>query len=305
VPPAYADEFDAATNSTWRFYRTAVERADQVVNGRAWIQTFEHVLQKLPRPRRVLGVSLSESADPRHSMPAFVPKQRNDALRAMRDPVATPDLPEGARHGIGTHLRLPSGDEVLLLCNVGPQAPPQLPFKFRDMPLADLAFIAIAARCPHMGACMREGELKDIEDIVANASVPSRRAIVRCPQHNMQFDAYTGEGVGNYLMMKRYPVQVAHGAVYIGVQLSSPENQTLATVHGGANAVAEMTTCGEQQQEGDPDGMEVDMEGVAKQAAAQPQLDNTTAVVAGVEVEIETRCRSRTPRVLRYVNTMG
>eukprot|EP00401_Gymnodinium_catenatum_P061359 CAMPEP_0117615534 /NCGR_PEP_ID=MMETSP0784-20121206/84589_1 /TAXON_ID=39447 /ORGANISM="" /LENGTH=54 /DNA_ID=CAMNT_0005419273 /DNA_START=73 /DNA_END=233 /DNA_ORIENTATION=+ len=40
-----------------------------------------------------------------------------------------------------------------------------------------------------------------------------------------------------------------------------------ATVRGGANDVAEMTTCGEHQQEGDPDGVEVDMEGVAKQAA--------------------------------------
>lgn len=228
-PAPYVDELNPRTAELWRYYRTEIERADQLTNGQAWIQTFEHVLQTLPRPRRQLAVSISDCGDPRHTLPAFGPKQRNDAAKAMREPQVTPSLPEGARHGVGKQIKLPSGDQVLILCNVGAQAPKQLPRKFRDMPLEELALIAVAAKCPHMGACLNEGELKDVEDI---ATPGGRRAIIRCPWHNMQFDLQTGEGVGNHSHLPRYPVRVALGALYVGVRLpqGAPTHDTSAMV---------------------------------------------------------------------------
>lgn len=257
--PPYVDEVDPQTGDPWRFYRTKVEDTTAVTNGRAWIQTFEHVLRNLPRPRRTLGVSISDSGDPRHSMPAYGAKQRNDAARAMREPDMTPGLPEGARHGVGTQLRLPSGDEVLLICNVGPQTPAQLPRKFREMPLEELSFLAVAAKCPHMGGCLNEGEIKDVEDIVAVGMDKPRRAIIRCPWHNMQFDLFTGEGVGNHSWLPRYPVRVMYGAVYVAVRLQN------GIASGGAvGPVGAVAGAGSKELP-----MDVDMDGGATPVALQ------------------------------------
>lgn len=265
---AYVDEVDQQNGDQWRFYRTKVEETAHLTNGRAWIQTFEHVLknlpQNLPRPRRTLGVSLSDSGDPRYSMPAYGVKQRNDAAKAMREPQTTPGLPEGARHGVGTQLRLPSGDEVLLICNVGAQCPAELPRKFREMALEELSLLAVGAKCPHQGGCLNEGEIKDVEDIVASGVQTSRRAIIRCPWHNMQFDLQTGEGIGNHLRLERYPVRVMYGAVYIGVRFLN------GRVGGGVVGPA-MAAGGGCSQALDAEGaaaqapsMDVDMEGATE-----------------------------------------
>jgi len=223
--PAYVDHADPASGVIWRFHRTEIEGPEHVTNGKAWIQTFEHVLRNLPRPRRTLGVSLSDSGDPRYSMPAFGVKQRNDATKAMREPDTTPGLPDGARHGVGVVVKLPSGHQVLITCNVGPEAPVELPRKFREMPLEELTFLAVDSRCPHMQACLNEGEVKDVEDLAVPGVVPRRRAIIRCPWHNMQFDLQTGEGVGNHLQLETYPVRVAYGALYVGVRLTAANGE--------------------------------------------------------------------------------
>eukprot|EP00928_Gymnodinium_smaydae_P007476 TRINITY_DN12688_c0_g2_i1.p1 TRINITY_DN12688_c0_g2~~TRINITY_DN12688_c0_g2_i1.p1 ORF type:complete len:356 (-),score=77.94 TRINITY_DN12688_c0_g2_i1:69-1088(-) len=314
--PAFVDHVDAETGSGWRFFRTDVERAEQVTNGKAWIQTFEHVLQKLPRPRRTLGVSLSDSGDPRHTMPAFGAKQRNDAVKAMRDPAATPGLPEGARRGVGQQLRLPSGHEVLLICNVGSRSPAELPRKFREMPLESLSFLAVAAKCPHMGGCLNEGELKDVEDLVPPSRVlageaPGRRAVLRCPWHNMQFDLETGQGVGNHLELQRFPVRVAFGAVYIGVPAEdagagaasanvaaacAPENGPLQPLAGAKQSAAE----------DESESMDVDMD-VCKTEVLTPAspLDPLMAALFATPGQEAMRRRSRSPRVLRATNTLG
>lgn len=311
--PAWVDDIETGC----RFFRTDVRSPSEVINGKAWVQAFEHVLQNMPqppRPRRTLGVSMSEGHDPRHTMQAFGVKQRNDALKAMRDAAATPGLPEPARHGIGRLLRLPSGHEVLLVCNVGTDAPSTLPAKFRDMPLEALSFVAVGARCPHGGACLNEGELKDVEDLAA----PGRRAFVRCSQHNMQFDLQTGEGVGNYLKLERFPVKVLHGAVYVGIPVAGPQ-----VVPGGNSSVAAAAPV-----EGPPAGtMDVDMEGCDGCAApVQPSEqhipDKALAgemppppvpafsssalheiAAAAAEAASGVRWRSRSPRTLRKQQT--
>lgn len=292
--PAYVDEVDKNTGHLWRFHRTTIERADQLTNGKAWIQTFEHVLQKLPRPRRTLGISLSECTDPRHTMPSFGSMERNAAVKAMRDPQATPGLPEGARQGIGTQLKLPSGEIVLVVCNVGPQAPLQLPQKFRDTPLEELAIIAVAAKCPHMGGCLNEGELKDVEDIAMPGTAKVHRAIVRCPWHNMQFDLWTGEGVGNYNSLPRYPCQVMHGALYIGVHLDVSQTVTVPSTDGDAINVD--TTMGT---------MEVDMEDGPMPTIVPPALTTAempSSMTAGLEAAM--RVRSRSPKLLRHITIL-
>lgn len=278
VPPACVDEVDPATGEVWRFYRTHVEGPGQLTNGKAWIQTFDHVLKNLPRPRRQLGISISDSGDPRFSMPAYGAKQRNEAAKAMREPAVTPGLPEGARRGIGTPLKLPTGDEVLLVCNVGAAAPLELPRKFREMRLEEISVFAVAAKCPHMGGCLNEGELKDVEDI----AVPGqRRAIIRCPWHNMQFDLQTGEGIGNGSQLRRYPVRVAHGALYVGTLLADASPALAAGAAGtGGNA-----------QE-----MDVDMDCAADGAPAPPCGAPTPC----------TPSRSRSPpRLLRACSTIN
>mmetsp|Transcript_127260 Transcript_127260/g.360157 ORF Transcript_127260/g.360157 Transcript_127260/m.360157 type:complete len:320 (+) Transcript_127260:131-1090(+) len=302
--PAFIDEVDGNTGHLWRFYRT-VERTDQLTNGKAWIQTFEHVLKNLPRPRRALGISLSEATDPRYTMPSFGAKQRNDAAKAMRDPQATPGLPDGARSGIGTPLRLPSGDDVLIVCNVGPEAPPQLPQKFRETPLQDLAIIVVAAKCPHMGGCLNDGELKDVEDIVAPGAAKGHRAIVRCPWHNMQFDLSTGEGVGNYSALPRYPSRVAHGALYIGVRLGASQAAPAAAGDGAAMAPDACAAVGTGVGAGDADHavgtMDVDMEAGTAPAAAPAVLamaEMPPSLAAGMEAAL--RMRSRSPRLSRH-----
>jgi len=300
--PAYIDEINQLTGEPWRFFRTKVEEPGQLTNGRAWIQTFEHVLKNLPRPRRTLGVSLSDSGDPRYSMPAYGVKQRNDAAKAMREPSATPDLPEGARHGIGTQLRLPSGDEVLLIANVGPHAPAQLPNKFREMPLDQLSLLAVAAKCPHMGACLNEGEIKDVEDIVAPQS---RRAIIRCPWHNMQFDLHTGEGIGNHNWLQRYPVRVMHGAVYVAVRVQNDK------VGGGAAGPAPSAACGKSHPlEVGESEMAIDMEGEPTAGALQGECGLSAPIGIPVAMPFaaalpHSQARSRSPpRVLRQHMTI-
>lgn len=307
VEPAYVDAQDGPTGMHFRFFRTDVSSAAEVVNGKAWIQSFEHVLQKLPelprpgpRQRRALGVSMSEGHDPRHTMQSFGMKQRNDALKAMRDAEQTPGLPDPARHGFGKVLTLPSGHEVLLVCNVGPAAAAALPQRFRDTPLEQLTWLAVAARCPHAGSCLNDGELKDVEDL----ATPGRRALIRCPQHNMQFDLHTGQGEGNYLQLQRFPVQVAHGAVYIGVPLpgtQAAEGTPAPQPAAEAAMDVDMTDGGAELEAlpQPPRGPDAVVPASALAGSMPPPAVPVCSSSAALE-----RCRSRTPRSLRKTQTL-
>lgn len=224
--PHHFDEVDPE-GFRWRFYRTEIERAEHLTNGKAWIQVFEHVLQNppkraesdAPRPRRQLRAVVSDSGVPSHSMQGYAPKLRNEAVKNMRDRSALKDLPEGARGGVGKLLRFPNNEEALVICNVGPRAAKDLPRKFRDMPLEELSIIAIASKCPHQGGHLIEGELIDVEELAAPGTVAGRQAIIRCPWHNYQFDLHTGEGLGNHCTpLRRYPVTVKFGALYVAMR---------------------------------------------------------------------------------------
>lgn len=318
--PAFFDEdmiFDKDGLKTWRFHRTEIESAEQLLNGRAWIQVFEHALQAMPKvkPRRQLGLSMTDPSDPRHTMPTFDTKRRNDALKAMRDTSALPDIPDAARRGIGKTVRLPTGDEVLLICNVGPDAPPRLevdgaPAKFRDMPIDRLPILAVASKCPHQQGCLADGELKDVEDIAGDG----RRAIVRCAWHNMQFDLSTGQGEGNYYALQRYPVKVVQGTVYVGVAVEGLR-ATEAPFAGEMTSVAELRSatvdCG---------GANVNSGGTPIEAGeALPSMEVAPVLgavpppsseVPDVEMESPPRgqpaafhdLRSRSPRLLRHAS---
>lgn len=288
--PPYLDDVCPSTGVAWRFYRTEVERADQLTNGRAWIQAFEHVLQNMPRPRRQLVPSISDSGDPRHTLPFYGPKQRNDAAKAMRDPAATPGLPDAARTGFGRQLKLPSGDEVLVIVNVGRKAPLQLPRKFRDMSLEELepSIIVAAARCPHMGACLNDGEVKDVEDLAGG-----RRAVVRCPWHNQQFDLHSGEGEGNANRLPLHHARVLHGALYVG----APLKQGVRAEAAGAAAPS-------------PEAMEVDelSAGVHVEVGDGPAGQRAASPGAGQPLACRQKSRSPRPsgggRTLRQMNTI-
>eukprot|EP00933_Yihiella_yeosuensis_P071111 TRINITY_DN79300_c0_g1_i1.p1 TRINITY_DN79300_c0_g1~~TRINITY_DN79300_c0_g1_i1.p1 ORF type:complete len:289 (+),score=48.23 TRINITY_DN79300_c0_g1_i1:70-936(+) len=277
LAPAFIDEVDPATGKRWRFHRTEIEKAEQLTNGRAWIQVFEHVVAKLPRPRRQLGVSLSDSSDPRYTMPGVPMKQRNDAVKAMRDSQVTPGLPDAARKGPGQVIRLRNGEEVLLICNVGASSPKELPQKFREMSLEALSIMAVSNKCPHMGGCLNEGELKDVEDLAGGP----RRAILRCPWHNWQFDVRTGEGIGNHAHLPTYPVRVVHGALYVATLLQEGPTTGDPNV---CDASPSKDSCGAMEVEGGQ--MEVDMEDPEKRRSRSP------------------RSRPRSPRVLRLQHTV-
>ena len=67
----------------------------------------------------------------------------------------------------------------------------------------DEVYYAISNKCPHMGGSLSEGNLS--------------RGVITCPKHGAQFDAKTGENVGDakivFLKMKvkddrSYPVKI-------------------------------------------------------------------------------------------------
>lgn len=211
----FVDEVEPVSGNVVRFWRTEIERANQLVNASAWISCFEHVvkhLDEIPKPQRRLQVSLSVGADPVLSMPGVSVKDRNTAAKAMRLKASTPYLPDEARTGFGKQLQLPSGEEILVISKPGPKAL-AAGQKFRETSLEDLTILAVSSKCPHQGACLNEGELKDVEDLAGTA----RDLIIRCPWHNKQFNANTGEGLGHEDRLPSYPVRIIHGTLHIGV----------------------------------------------------------------------------------------
>ena len=124
---------------------------------------------------------------------------RNEVLRNMARSYADPE------RGPGRRVRLISGEEVIFWFNVGP-----------GQSLRERVFVT-DLRCPHQGVCLMEGELQDIEDLSG-----SKRAMVRCPRHNKNFDLRTGESPGNVEVLKTYPCRFEHGHWYVAVGDSVP-----------------------------------------------------------------------------------
>lgn len=92
-------------------------------------------------------------------------------------------------------------------------------------------FRALRNYCPHVGAPVCLGAISG----VASASIPyqivwSREGeVLRCPWHGWEFDISSGESLTRPVRrIKRYPVKVADGHVYI--KISEDEAREAANV---------------------------------------------------------------------------
>lgn len=179
---------------------------------------------------------------------------------------------------------------MLIVCNVGPHAAP-LKKKFRETSLEDLVIMAVAAKCPHQGGCLNEGELKDIEDVTRTS-----RAIIRCPLHNMQFDAVSGEGVSNHFALPCYPTRVVNGALHIGIAQAQGSDSSDTVQVPSCSATAVSAAC-----QGITN-MDVDMEGGGSSEVAVGQTEQHPAA-AGAELQPGSadRARSRSIRPSRQL----
>jgi nitrite reductase/ring-hydroxylating ferredoxin subunit len=71
---------------------------------------------------------------------------------------------------------------------------------------------AVAAKCPHQGGNLCEGEIGDIEDLLQESgTVPGgKHAYVTCPVHKMQFDLRDGAVIdGNCAPLQTYRVRIS------------------------------------------------------------------------------------------------
>lgn len=81
----------------------------------------------------------------------------------------------------------------------------------------DGQFHAYQARCPHQGAELSDGELDD--------------RVLTCAAHRWQFDATSGQGVNpRRTCLKRFPVHVEKGKVWIELQLGDVKPEAAAIV---------------------------------------------------------------------------
>jgi toluene monooxygenase system ferredoxin subunit len=88
----------------------------------------------------------------------------------------------------GEMERFHAGDTTILLLKINGQ------------------FHAYQGHCPHQGAALAEGDLDGV--------------LLTCPAHGWQFDASNGKGVNpKSARLKRFPVQVVQGRVWIEVEL--------------------------------------------------------------------------------------
>lgn len=213
-----------------RWARTDVRRGPDLVDGAAWIQEYQRQLQSQQTGgrRRVLRQTLTEGDDPRFlgGAAGVAPLPlRNEALRSMARLCADPE------RGPGRRVRLATGEEVIFWFNVGP-----------GQSLRERVFVT-ESRCPHQGVCLLEGELQDIEDVSG-----AKRAMVRCPRHNKNFDLRTGESPGNIEVLKTFPCRFELGHWYVAVGDAPPP------------------ACGG----GDESAMEVDCEAPSKKPRHEP-----------------------------------
>jgi nitrite reductase (NADH) small subunit len=77
---------------------------------------------------------------------------------------------------------------------------------------------AVRNRCPHHGAPLCRGTIRDREGGIPGAYEPSSERVLRCPWHGWEFDLETGRCLEDQrLRAKLYPVRVAGGRVLVEV----------------------------------------------------------------------------------------
>jgi len=178
--------------------RTDVKKGADLIDGSAWIDSFEKKLKNVgtapPQGRRLLRQTVSDGDNPMFwGQGSSSNSVRNQVLQAMRAECGS---------GPAKEVELATGHRVLFWFNVGPPGP-----------MRDRVFVTDAT-CPHQGVCLAEGELKDVEDL---AQPGSKKGMIRCPRHNKTFDLKTGESPGNLEVLRVYPIRYEHGCWYVQV----------------------------------------------------------------------------------------
>ena len=177
---------------------TEIQRCGDLVDGSQWIAALEQHLKAEPQPGRQLRMTVSDGDNPQFWAAGATLRARNDALRKMQPPAR--------------EVTLLTRHKVLFWFNVGP-----------GVQKRDRVYVTDST-CPHQGACLLAGELKDVEDL-AN----QRKAMVRCPRHNKSFDLSTGESPGNCERLRVYPCKFHQGRYYVQVPVSETSSMLQAS----------------------------------------------------------------------------
>jgi len=191
--PAEPPEWLDADGLRWA--RTEIARGADLVNGKEWMNAFSTRCEAAKAAaavgpsegRRRLLRQVASTGDE----PQFWAKQgdlANSDRNRVLDSMAQDGLPRPGRR-----VRLSTGEDVIFWFNVGQNA---------DQGPPAARVMVTAARCPHQGVCLADGELKEIEDLAGQ-----KKAVVRCPRHNRLFNIATGEGEGNDQKLQIYRAQ--------------------------------------------------------------------------------------------------
>lgn len=253
-----------------RWARSEVSKGADLINGRAWIAAFKERCDKAPATlgldgggggggrRRLLRQVASTGDEPQYwAGKGDLPNPlRNRVLEQM----AAEGLPRAGRREV-----LPTGEDVIFWFNVGPTA---------DVgPPTDRVFVT-AARCPHQGVCLADGELREIEDL---ASPGRRRPVIRCPRHNRLFDVATGDGLGNSDALPRYPARYfrEHGRFYVAVGHAPEQGSECAASCEAAAPLGKEVAAGTPSTD---DGDAMDLDPMEEPATKVPRLEPAAAV---------------------------
>jgi len=195
APAVEPPELFEADGLMWA--RTDISKGGDLINGKAWIQAFQDRCASMAATatapsvgrRRLLRQVASTGDEPQYWA------RSGDLANSDRNRVLEHMAAEGCPRP-GRRVLLPNGGEVIFWFNVGATA---------DFgPPAERVFVT-AARCPHQGVCLTDGELKEIEDLAG-----TKKAVIRCPRHNRLFDVTTGLGEGSPDTLQTFPARFVH-----------------------------------------------------------------------------------------------
>jgi len=169
---------------------------DDIPDGKVWQQEFREKLEEAKpqasrRTRRALKVCLSEAESPfnnDNSAPQrSLARNPSDPEKRSSRAAHNTALQQMSRHaGVETRIR---GHCVAL-------------FRYEER------LFAVAARCPHQGGSLVQGEVGDIEDMV-----DGWHSYVACPVHKFRFDLRTGAVLeGSCSRLQTYPTRIREGA---------------------------------------------------------------------------------------------
>jgi nitrite reductase/ring-hydroxylating ferredoxin subunit len=166
-------------------------------------------LSSIPSPCRPPRMALTPSTDLFNETESPPTTPRRLPRRGTRDSPKTPPLKIGQDFSEKRGARAAHTKALLSMRqNAG------VPVLIQGRELALFRFdgrvFAVAARCPHQGGNLCEGEVGDIEDLVDdNSGAGHQHAYVTCPVHKMQFDLRDGKVMqGNCKPLKTYDARV-------------------------------------------------------------------------------------------------